>query len=239
MNIGIQHEIRPGMIFSADFIRNIGEHYLIAQDMNHGGSVQSFNQGNAIAARDAAQTANHCPTGIGQASCMLSALGSVGAVQAAYSGAGLDSINAFGGPPCPTCAFPGYTQAGGISPLGNGKPDTVGELDMLNPIGRSVYNGLQMKLVNQVKSPVRGVKSVNFQLSYSLSKFVSQVQDQDFINVAVNNNDPLQFTGPNSLDKDPSVLVRWDLRSAILHEVELDRALLQPASAEPLTAAVD
>jgi hypothetical protein len=201
MNIGIQHEIRRGMVFSADFIRNIGEHYLIAQDMNHGGSVQSFNQANAVAARDAAQTAAGCIAGSGQGSCMVTKLGSIGAAQAAYSGAGLDSINAFGGPACPTCAFPGYTGPGGVSPLGSGNPDTVGELDMLNPIGRSVYNGLQMKLVDQVKNPVRGVKSANFQVSYSLSKFISQVQDQDFINVAVNNNNPLQFTGPNSLDR--------------------------------------
>jgi len=45
------------------------------------------------------------------------------------------------------------------------------------------------------------VKGSNFQLSYSLSKFVSQVQDQDFINLATNNDKPLQFTGPNALDR--------------------------------------
>jgi len=200
MNIGIQHEIRPGMVFSADFIRNIGEHYLIAQDMNHGGSVQSFNLANAIAARDKAQTGNGCLAGAGQGSCMVENLGVAGA-QAAYSGSLLDSTNALGGAPCPACAFPGYTQPGGVSPLGSGTPDTVGELDMLNPIGRSVYNGLQMKLVQQVKNPLRGVKSANFQVSYSLSKFISQVQDQDFINVALDNNNPLLFTGPNSLDR--------------------------------------
>jgi hypothetical protein len=200
MNIGIQHEIRPGMVFSADYIRNIGEHYLIAQDMNHGGSVQSFNQANAIADRNAAQVANGCLGAGSQVGCMVATLGVAGA-QAAYSGAGLDSTNAFGGPACPTCAFPGYTNPGGVSPLGSGKPDTVGELDMLNPIGRSVYDGLQMKLTQQVNNPFKGVKAMNFQASYSLSKFTSQVQDQDFINVAVNNNDPLQFTGPNSLDR--------------------------------------
>src|SRR5205807_6399489 len=41
----------------------------------------------------------------------------------------------------------------------------------------------------------------NFELSYSLSKFVSQVEDQDFINLATNNDNPLQFTGPNGLDR--------------------------------------
>ena len=83
----------------------------------------------------------------------------------------------------------------------SGNSGTVGVLDMLNPVGRSVYNGLQIKLVENIKKPLPGVKYANFQFSYSLSKFVSQVQDQDFINLATNNDNPLQFTGPNSLDR--------------------------------------
>lgn len=195
MNVGFQREIRPGMVFSADYIRNIGERYLLAIDMNHSGSARSFNQANAIAARDAVQTAHGCPTGPGQASCVITALGSVAAAQAAYSGAGLDSnIAVTGGAPCGFCAFPGTNPVSGNS-------GTVGVLDMLSPVGRSVYNGLQMKLVQNVKSPFRGLKSANFQVSYSLSKFVSQALDQDFINLATNNDNALQFTGPNGLDR--------------------------------------
>ncbi|MBS1840398.1 MAG: carboxypeptidase regulatory-like domain-containing protein [Acidobacteria bacterium] len=194
MNIGIQHEIRPGLVFTADYIRNIGEHYLIAIDRNHSGSARSFNQANAIAARDAAQTANGCPTGSGQSACMITALGQAGA-QAAYSGAGLDSnIAVTGGGPCNFCAFPGTNPV-------SGNAGAVGVLDMLEPVGRSVYNGLQTKLVQRVNHPFKGLKSADFQISYSLSKFVSQVQDQDFINLATNNDNPLQFTGPNALDR--------------------------------------
>jgi len=194
MNVGFQHEIRPGMVFSADYIRNIGEHYLLAIDMNHSGSARSFNQANAIAARDKAQTSNGCPAGSGQAACMITALGQAGA-QSAYSAAGLDSnIAVTGGAPCNFCAFPGTNPVSGNS-------GTVGALDMLSPVGRSVYNGLQMKLVQNVANPIHGVKSANFELSYSLSKFVSQVEDQDFINLATNNDNPLQFTGPNGLDR--------------------------------------
>ena len=194
MNVGVQREIRHGMVFSADYIRNIGEHYLIAIDQNHSGAARSFNLSNAIAARDAAQTANGCPAGSGQAACMIGALGQAGA-QAAYSAAGLDSnIATTGGAPCNFCAFPG------VNPV-SGNSGTVGTLDMLEPVGRSVYNGLQMKLVQNVQKPFRGVKNANFQFSYSLSRFVSQVQDQDFINLAVNNDNPLQFTGPNALDR--------------------------------------
>jgi len=194
MNVGIQHQIRPGMVFSADYLRNIGELYLLALDMNHSGAAYSFNLANALAARNAAQTANGCAAGPGQASCMIGALGVAGA-QAAYSGAGLDSnIQAAGGAPCNFCAFPGTNPVSGNS-------GTVGVLDMLTPSGRSVLNALQLKLVQNVTSPMRGIKAMNLEVSYSLSKFVSQVQDQDFINLAVNNDNPLQFTGPNALDR--------------------------------------
>lgn len=194
MNVGVQHEIHPGTVVSADFIRNIGEHYLIAIDQNHSGAARSFNLANAVAARDAAQTANGCTAGPGQVGCMIANLTQAGA-QAAYSGKGLDSnVAAASGAPCPFCAFPGTNPVSGNS-------GTVGTMDMLEPLGRSVYNGLQVKLIQKVTNPMRGVKNVNFQFSYSLSRFDSLVQDQDFVNLATNNDNPLQFFGPNSLDR--------------------------------------
>ncbi len=200
MNLGFQHEFRPGTVLSADYIRNIGLHNLLVVDVNHSGAARSFNLNNAIAARDSAQTGSGCATGPGQAGCMVAAFGGGAAglagAQAAYSAAGLDSNNAVtGGGPCPFCAFPGTD---GYTNVNDG---ALGTLDLLMPVGRSVYNGLQVKLVQQVKDPVRGVKSANFQLSYSLSKYVSQVQDGDFVNLAVNNDNPTQFTGPNALDR--------------------------------------
>jgi len=202
MNLGIERQIRPGTVFSADFIRNIGEHYLIAVDRNHSGATRSFNVNNALAARDFAQQnamtvyhgSQNCPPGEGQANCMVTSLGLSGA-QAAYSASGLDSnIATTGGAPCSYCAFPG------TNPI-SGNQGVVGTLDMLEPIGRSVYDGLQVKLVQHVRKPWHFVKDSDFQISYSFSKFVSQVQDQDFINVATNNDNPLQFTGPNALDR--------------------------------------
>jgi len=230
MNVGIQREIRPGMVFSADYIRNIGERYLIAIDMNHSGAARSFNMAHAVAARDTAQahsgTLNSgiftpCLAGPGQANCVINAnatlvpnsagilvptcvgggvppctatLGVSGA-QSQYSANGLDSnIAVTGGAPCSFCAFPGTNPV-------SGNTGAVGVLDMLQPVGRSVYNGLQLKLVQKATNPFRGLKSANFQFSYSLSKFESQVLDQDFINLATNNDNVLQFTGPNGLDR--------------------------------------
>ena len=195
LNLGFQHEFRPGTVLSADYIRNVGEHFLLVVDANHSGSARSFNLANAIAARDGAQVANGCAKGPGEATCMINHLGQAGA-QSAYSQAGLDSNNAVaGGGHCPTCAFPGTDGYTGVN------DGALGTLDLLQPVGRSVYSGLQVKLIQQIKNPMRGVKSANFQVSYSLSRYVSPVQDGDFVNVAINNDNPDQFTGPNALDR--------------------------------------
>jgi Carboxypeptidase regulatory-like domain len=203
VNVGIQREIRPGTVLSVDYIRNIGEHYLLAVDINHSGSARSFNLANAIAARDAAQTGAvalggtaNCPAGNGQASCMIASFGGAAGAQAAYSESGLDSnIAVTGGAPCSFCAFPGTD---GYNNVNDG---ALGALNMLSPYGRSVYNGLQVKLVQQVKNPLPAVKAANFQISYSLSKYVAQVADSDFVNLPTNNDNVLQFTGPNGLDR--------------------------------------
>jgi hypothetical protein len=203
VNLGIEKEIRPGTVLSVDYVRNIGEYYLIGQDINHSGAARSFNQANAALARDTAQQANGCPKGFGEVTCMINStvasggttpLGVAGA-QAAYSRAGLDSnLQAVGGGPCSYCAFPG------TNPI-TGNNGAVGGVDMLFPDGHSLYSGLEMKVVTRVDRPVQGVKSANFLLAYSISKFTSQVQDQNFINLATDNDDPARFTGPNALDR--------------------------------------
>ena len=45
MNVGIQREIRHGMVFSADYLRNIETRTLLAIDINHVGGVANFNCG--------------------------------------------------------------------------------------------------------------------------------------------------------------------------------------------------
>src|SRR5580692_6216868 len=50
MNIGIQRELRRGMVFSADFVRNVQTHYLLGVDLNHSGDINYFNLSGAQAA---------------------------------------------------------------------------------------------------------------------------------------------------------------------------------------------
>jgi hypothetical protein len=84
---------------------------------------------------------------------------------------------------------------------------------MLVPDGRSVYSGVQMKLVTRLDRPVRGVKTANLQVSYTLSRFISQAQDEDAINLATDNDDPTRFTGPDALDRKQQISFagRFDL----------------------------
>ena len=202
MNLGFQHEIEPGLVFSADYVRNIGEHYLIGIDQNHSGAARSYNQANALAARDAAQLAHGCPAGIAQGACMVQNLGQAGA-QAAYSSAGVDSnVAVAGGAPCPVCAFPGITPNGSNNNGAGSGTGSLGTLDMLEPVGRSLYSGYHVKLVQTISKPWWGwLKAANFQLSYTYSKFASQLQDQDYVSLAADNDNPLKFTGPNALDR--------------------------------------
>ena len=82
---------------------------------------------------------------------------------------------------------------------------------MLQPIGRSVYNALQMKLVQNISNPVKGIKYANFQIAYSLSRLNAtggaQVtgtpadSDQDFVLAAADYNNPGRYFGPSLLDR--------------------------------------
>src|SRR5262249_9767541 len=96
------------------------------------------------------------------------------------------------------CAF------GGTNPAQSG-------FFTLRPVGRSVYNALQMKLSQNVVNPLRGVKALNFQVSYSLSNFsntggiqltgTSADSDQDFVLQAADNEKPGRYYGPALLDR--------------------------------------
>ena len=90
--------------------------------------------------------------------------------------------------PCPGAAFPGVSTA-------------VGPNEMLFPIGRSVYNGLQMGLKQDVSNPVRGIKHANLQVSYSLSRYVATARDNDFSTAATDFVNPSHYIGPTALDR--------------------------------------
>jgi len=191
INVGIQHELRHGMIFSADYLRNVETHALLSVDINHTGSVANFNLANAKTAIAATNTAFGCAT----IDCAIAA----GATVNDYAGHGLGAQVDNGGA-C-ACAFGGRNNA-------------YGQMPFLEPISRSVYNALQMKLTQNATNPMRGLKAANFQVSYSLSRFVNPYafqqfapsnpvsqNDQDFVITAADNDNPLKYMGPSLLDR--------------------------------------
>ncbi|HXO34650.1 MAG TPA: carboxypeptidase regulatory-like domain-containing protein [Candidatus Acidoferrales bacterium] len=221
MNIGIQRELRPGMVLSVDFIRNVQTHFLLGVDENHAGDISTFNVGGASAA--IATTLANC----GATSVVLSysapcptdpANGTTDIVNgvptwvprptniADFASQGLGSSTDMGGSSCLAavghpCAF------GGINP-------SAPPLRFLSPVGRSVYDGLQMKWVDNVKRPFRGATNLNFQVSYALSRFdnsggavaadsvvTASSGDQDFIVPAEDNANVNRYFGPSTLDR--------------------------------------
>src|SRR5205823_297057 len=87
MNIGIQREIRPGMVISADYIRNVQTHFLLGVDVNHAGDIHHFNMAGAMDAINAENTSLGCAPGTAGINCAITA----GATIADYAGNGLGS----------------------------------------------------------------------------------------------------------------------------------------------------
>ncbi|HYL69360.1 MAG TPA: carboxypeptidase regulatory-like domain-containing protein [Candidatus Limnocylindria bacterium] len=209
MNAGFQREIRPGMVLTMDYLRNVGLHYLLNVDVNHSGDVAFFNKNaaqNAINRTLLACGAANITAAAAPGGCLPlhSKPGDNGAATIAdFAARGLDSASDQGIGGCFAnlgfdCAFPGVNSS-------------VGVFDFGEPAGRSVYNAMDIKLTQNVNHPLKGVKYANLQFAYTLSRydnagaFGSTTQlsssDQDFASFALDNRNPNRFSGPSSLDR--------------------------------------
>lgn len=188
MDVGLQHELWPGLTFTADYVREVTTRTLLGVDVNQGGAADTFNVANAVADRDAAQSANGCLTGTNQVSCMVGKLGPAGAL-AAYGAAGIGGpAQVTGGAPCPICAFPGIHPNLGVNVMNF-------------PVGRSVYSGELVTLKQQVTRFSRGVQRASFEFSYAHSRYVSQSDSEELTPVATDYANPDHYTGPGALDR--------------------------------------
>jgi hypothetical protein len=201
INVGIQHEIRHGMVFSADYLRNVETRTLIGVDINRQGDIATFNLAGANAAINATNSSFGCPSGPAGVGCAIAAGASMSdyagnglGTAADATGAGCTSANGIGHP----CAFGGLNQ-------------NQAQMFFLFPEGISKYNAMQMTLKQNVSKPMRGVKAANFQVSYSLSRFDNSGgaqltgqpgdNDQDFVLQSADNNNPSRYFGPSLLDR--------------------------------------
>src|SRR6202167_5706816 len=198
MNIGLQHELRPGMVLTADYLRNIETHTLLAIDTNHVGDARFFNLTNATAAIQT--TLSNCGVGTIQAAitnCPTSPVpllpGQTYTQRAAtisdFATNGLDSgYSLCGGFPCPNAAFPGVNE-------------NLGANQMLLPIGYAKNTALQLSLKQHLQHPFPAITNFDMQLSYQLERYIAAAADNDFVNIATDFNTPQKFLGPNGLDR--------------------------------------
>ena len=192
-NVGVQREIRPGTILSVDYLRNHALHYLMLWDTNHVGAARYLNNNAAMNAINTTNSSFGCPGGPGGIQCAISA----GATISSYAGNGLDSGAAYlygypaavvGLTPDTGAAFPGANP-------------NVGQNLMYFPIGHSIYNGLDVSLKQQLKNPMPGVKGLNLQVSYSLSRLDTMSGDQDFAGPVTDWDNYNKYIGPADLDR--------------------------------------
>ncbi|HEX3436871.1 MAG TPA: TonB-dependent receptor, partial [Pseudacidobacterium sp.] len=187
INIGVQRELRPGMVLSVDYLRNVQEHTLLGIDENHVGDTRNFNLANARAAIAATNAQFNCS----DVDCAVAN----GAQMTNYANNGLTADTDFG----QACI-----QALGVACAFSGQNPSQAASVFLEPRGRAIYNAMQLKLI-------QNMKHLNFQFSYSLSRLAnsggSQVtgtagdSDQDFVIAAADNNNPNRYFGPNLLDR--------------------------------------
>jgi hypothetical protein len=197
MNVGFQRELHPGTVFSIDYVRNVGLHTLLGIDQNHQGDAAFLDKTAALQAISDTNNSLGCGTGTDAASinCAIAAGATIGNYASINKGCATG--------PC----LSGGANITGNFPIGPGvaafpgvNPD-FGAVLLLEPIGRSVYNGMDVVLRSDLKSPVHFIRYLNTQISYSLSRYVSPAADGDFINTAVNFHNPVGNLGPNGLDR--------------------------------------
>jgi hypothetical protein len=210
MNVGVQHEFKPGLVLSVDYVRNVETGLPLSIDLNHTGDVRFFNAPAANYAINATNASFGCPPGAAGVQCAIGK----GATIYDYAGNGLDSQLDLGGT-CNANDGTGHNpNTGGLTnPFGcafGGLNPKAPRLQFLVPAGISKYNALDVKLTYQAHNVAPGLHALNMIASYSLSRFgncgglnpsVPGNSDQDFVIGAIDDAHPCRFFGPSLLDR--------------------------------------
>ncbi|HUS18748.1 MAG TPA: carboxypeptidase regulatory-like domain-containing protein [Terriglobales bacterium] len=174
MNIGVQHEIKSGLVMSVDYIRNRGARFLQVTELNRIGAANTLNVPAAQAAIAATQADFGCATN----ACVIAAGGTISDYAANGLGSGTGDTGA---------AFGGVNR-------------NFHDMGVLRPQGLSLYQALQFRLNGNVASFSK-FKKITASLSYSLGKAESTGTDQDFSPASVYNDRPTAFFGPAGTDR--------------------------------------
>ena len=180
INIGVQRQLRPGLVLNVDYIMNRGVHFYETMDRNRIGAANTFDVNAALAAMNATFNSKGCTAGTmsHEVDCVLAAGGTIHTFSRNGLGAG--------------SALDGFTF-GGMN-------KNFRTMDTIEYAGVSRYQGLQVLLSGRLGTwgPFRNVST---NVTYALSRFNASSTDQDFLFAAVNNDNLTGFYGPSNLDR--------------------------------------
>jgi hypothetical protein len=187
VNLGIQRELKPGLVLSVDFLHNRGVHFNQTTDLNRIGAANTLDVGIAQDAIIATHDDFGCPAAVSAAAinCAISA----GATISDYAGFGLGAGSALDG-----FAFRGN----------NPNFRTMGTIQSL---GLSRYSALTVDLRGRMVKNWHFLKDVTGTMNYTLSRFASTGGDQDFLSGSAFNDTPTKFYGPAGLDRTHQISV--------------------------------
>lgn len=180
LNVGFQHELKPGLVLSVDYLRNRGVHFNQLLNLNRLGAANTLN---VAAARQIIAATNNA-AGCGNAfiaAAINCALGK-GVSITDYADNGLDGGSALDG-----FAFQGNNP-------------NFRNVVVTAPVGLSTYNALSVNLRGRLRD-FGAVKGTTVIVSYALSRFNSTGIDQDFLSASIFNDAPTKFYGPAQLDR--------------------------------------
>jgi len=187
-NIGIQRELRPGLVLSVDYVRNRGVHFNQVRDRNRIGAANTLNVPAAISA-------------IGGTWCsFFGPPPPTPCTPPASTSTAIDDVIEAGGT-ITDFADNGLGAGSGVDGFAfSGQNRNFRTMGIIEPIGLSLYQALQFRLRGDV-GRWGPFKHVTTNVTYALGRFESTGIDQDFLSGSAFNDRPTQFFGPANEDR--------------------------------------
>lgn len=186
-NIGVQRELRPGLVLSVDYLRNRGVHFNLVRDRNRIGAANTLDVATAQAAITA--TLGDC----GVATIDAAIVNCPNFTSAANPTGRPATISDF--------ADEGLGKGSGVDGFAfSGQNRNFRTMGIIEPQGLSLYQALQVRLRGDLgrHGPFRKVTT---NITYALGRFESTGLDQDFLSTSAFNDRPTQFFGPANEDR--------------------------------------
>ncbi len=205
-NIGIQHQIKPGLVLSVDYVRNRGVHFNQIRDRNRIGAANTLFGPAAVAAMNATFPGFDSTKGPGGTQCSDTTAFPTQAQRinctingGVFGFTGLPSKDT--GATISDYAGNGLGAGSGVDGFAySGQNRNFRTIGIIEPIGLSLYQALQVRLRGDLGS-WGPLKHVTTNITYALGRFESTGGDQDFLSGSVFNDRPTAFFGPANEDR--------------------------------------